>query len=63
MSAVYRGRSGTFRLVVEQAGSDWEWIVWPAGDSSRGQSGLADTQDQATRAAEAAVRRIDGDVV
>lgn len=61
MFGVYVGRNGTYRFVVEQAGPLWEWIMWPVGDASRGQSSCTDTRDQAMRAAAAAARRIDGD--
>jgi hypothetical protein len=61
MFGVYDGRYATYRLVVEQAATAWEWIVWPVGDPSRGQSGESDTAIQATRAANAAAHRIDQD--
>jgi hypothetical protein len=63
MFGVYAGRNATYRLVVEQAGPAWEWIVWPVGDPSRGQSGHTDTAIKAIRAANAAVRRIDREAV
>jgi hypothetical protein len=63
MFGVYAGRYATYRLVVEQAGTAWEWIVWPVGEPSRGQAGESDTAMQATRAANDAARRIDQDIV
>lgn len=60
MFGVYVGRNATYRLVVEQAGAEWEWLVWPVGDPSRGQAGHTDTAIRATRAATAAVWRMDG---
>jgi len=63
MFGVYAGRYATYRLVIEQAGSTWEWIVWSVSDPSRGQSGQSNTAIQATRAANAAARRIDQDTL
>lgn len=63
MFGVYAGRNATYRLTVEQAGPAWEWIVWPVGVPSQGQSGRTDTAIQATRTANAAVRRVDREAV
>jgi hypothetical protein len=59
MFANYAGRYDTYRLVVEEAGKAWEWIVWPVGHPSRAQSGQSHTAIRATRAAIAAAHHID----
>ncbi len=61
MFGVYTGRFAIYRLVVEQAGVAWEWIVWPVGDPSRGQAGESDTAIRAMHAANVAAHRIDQD--
>jgi hypothetical protein len=62
MFGIYVGLRGTYRLVVEQAGTTWRWLVWATSDPSRGQSGQSRTAIHATRAAKAAVCRIDQDI-
>jgi hypothetical protein len=59
MFANYVGRYDTYRLVVEEAGKAWEWIVWPVGDPARAQWGQSHTAIRATRAAIAAAHHID----
>lgn len=60
MFGVYVGRIATYRLVVEQASTPWEWLVWPVAGPSCGQAGRTDTAIRATRGAKAAVRHMDG---
>jgi hypothetical protein len=62
MFGIYVGRRGTYRLVVEQAGTTWGWLVWEAGNPSHGLSGQSHTAIDATRAANVAVHRIDQDI-